>query len=96
MSDGTQVVDLTTARKNLSRIVDEVFLEGTSVVIAKRNIPLAKLVGVSNKANSKKVSKKKKKIDDSLFGIWKGRGKSTLELTEELRKKAWRGRDYGS
>jgi antitoxin (DNA-binding transcriptional repressor) of toxin-antitoxin stability system len=47
--NGLTTVDLTTARKNLSQLVHQIYMQDTSVVIAKHNIPLVKIVKVDVK-----------------------------------------------
>jgi len=40
----TQTVDVSTARKNFSKLIDQVYLQDKSVMITKWNIPVAQIV----------------------------------------------------
>lgn len=79
-------VDISTARKELSRIFDHVFFDKKTYVIMKRNIPLVKITKVEEESTK---SIKTKRVDRALFGIWKNKkGKATI-IADSLRRKSW-------
>lgn len=79
------VIDISSARKSFSKIVDSVFLSGQTYLITKRNIPVAKITTLDH-FPSLAV---KKTVDLSLFGIIKNK-KNAVVLASDLRKKAWK------
>jgi len=81
-----QTIDVSQARKELSSLMEAVYFEKQNFVLARRGIPMVRLVPV-DKLEGKKTSKKK--IDTPLFGIWKSDKKSTPFLAKKLREKAW-------
>lgn len=83
----TPTVNLSTARKNLSKILDEVFIKDKTYIITKGSIPVVKLVKVN--MDSIKKSERKRKVDTRLFGYWKSDKRSSIKIEKELRLKAW-------
>lgn len=81
-------IDISTARKTLSQIINNVFLSGENYIITKRNIPLAKVVKVDLEKESPYF--KEKKLDLSLFGVIKDNKKTPVQISNTLRKKVWR------
>lgn len=79
------LIDTTTARKNFSKIIENVFLRNESYVITKRNIPLVKIV----KVEDNKYFVKEKEIDLSLFGVFKRKKTSAVDIARQLRQKNW-------
>lgn len=80
-------IDLTSAREDLSNLVDEVFLdENRAYVVYKRKIPLAMLVKFKPEVGIRRMDRGK--IDMSLFGIWKGKKRS--EIMASIKSKAWK------
>lgn len=79
-------VDISTARREFSRILDKVFFDRQIYVIMKRNIPIVKMI----KADETMVKTiKTKLLDTSLFGIWKDKKAKTTTIAYNLRKKSW-------
>ena len=78
-------IDISTARKTFSKIVDNVFLSGQTYFITKRNIPVAKIT----KIDLTSTLEKNRSIDTTLFGILKSK-KSAVVMASILRKKAWK------
>lgn len=78
-------VDISTARRTFSKIVDNVFLSGQTYFITKRNIPVAKITKIDFTA----TLVKERSVDMSLFGILKSK-KSAVSIASNLRKKVWR------
>ena len=75
-------LDISTARKKISQIIDNVYFSGETYLITKRNIPLAKISKI--KANEELTGKKT--LDLKLFGILKDK-KSSVKIASSLRKK---------
>lgn len=81
------MIDISSARKNLSKIVDQVYLDDRSFVIAKRNIPIVKIVKF--KLTEEKTLPVKKTLDLSLFGLLAGKKQGSVALAKDLRVKTW-------
>lgn len=79
-------VDISTARKELSRIFDKVFFDRQIYVVMKRNIPIVKIIK-ADEAVAKTI--KTKLVDTSLFGIWKDKKEKTTTIAYNLRRKSW-------
>lgn len=80
------IIGISTARKQLSKIVDSVYLEDREYIIIKGNIPLARISKVDIGKTTRAV--RKKDLDTSLFGILNSK-KDSITLAKELRIKAW-------
>lgn len=78
-------IDISTARRTFSKIVDNVFLSGQTYFITKRNIPVVKIT----KIDLTPPLEKNRSIDTFLFGILKSK-KSALAVASNLRKKVWK------
>lgn len=78
-------IDISTARKTISKIVDNVFLSNQTYLITKRNIPVAKI----SRIDLKPVLDKSRFVDLSLFGVLKSK-KSAVAIASKLRKKLWK------
>ncbi len=83
-------VSFTHARKNLSNILNDVYLNGQEYVVTKRDIPLAVIQKVEGKKSKKD---KERKLDLSAFGIWEDDKRSTLTIEKDLKKIAWKGKN---
>lgn len=80
-----KTIDISSARANLSTLVDDSYKTGKSFVITKRNIPVAKIVGLRDRGESERKSRE---IDLTLYGIMQD-SRSTIEIADDLRQKAW-------
>ncbi|OGK08690.1 hypothetical protein A2767_01315 [Candidatus Roizmanbacteria bacterium RIFCSPHIGHO2_01_FULL_35_10] len=80
-------VDISEARKNLSKLVDKAYLTGEIFILLKRNIPLVKISRVDTDVIA---AKEEKKIDLSLFGVFRDKRSSAVSIASNLRKKSWK------
>ncbi|MBU1110286.1 hypothetical protein KKB83_01570 [Patescibacteria group bacterium] len=81
------IVDISSVRKELSKLVDSVYFNNKSFIIAKRNIPVAKVVKFY--PAKEKVLPGKKKLNLSLFGLLKNERKTAAALAADYRKTSW-------
>lgn len=88
-----QTLNITEARKRLPELVKKVYLDSKSFTITKGGIPIAKITkaGTSTKKNKYTAREREKAIKEAA-GIWKNRwkGKTTEEVVQIIRKRAWR------
>jgi antitoxin (DNA-binding transcriptional repressor) of toxin-antitoxin stability system len=91
-----QTINITEARKRLPELVKKAYMDSKSFTITKGGIEMAKIV----KAEEKTVNLKKKKFDikkaiqeaKKIKGIWNDpewKDKSSVEIVNYLRNKAW-------
>lgn len=84
----TTAIDLTRAREDLSRLVDDVYLnKNKAYIVYKRKIPLAMLVKFEDRV-AVVANEVERKVDAGLFGIWKG--KKNSNIMSNIKKKAWK------
>lgn len=81
-----QVIDVSQARKDLSKLMNAAFFEQQNFILTRRGIPMAQLMPIIKSKNKKAT---KKNINTALFGIWKSRKQKTATLAKKLRKMAW-------
>lgn len=83
-------VSVSYARQNFPQLVNRAYA-GEEFLVVKNNIPVV-TIQKSVQINS---DRSKKRALSSVFGLWKDRpdmkGKTTIEIADELRKKAWYG-----
>lgn len=84
------IVDVSSARQNLSKLIDSVYLNGETVVIAKRNIPLVKIIRVDQAKDVPLIEPKS--LDLSLFGILKNKKQSAIAIANQIRNESWRAK----
>lgn len=84
------IVDVSSARQNLSKLIDSVYLGGETVVIAKRNIPLVKIIKVDQLKDM--LSTEPKSLDLSLFGILKNKKRNAIAIANQIRNDSWRAK----
>ncbi|OGK39545.1 hypothetical protein A3F34_02455 [Candidatus Roizmanbacteria bacterium RIFCSPHIGHO2_12_FULL_44_10] len=84
-----KTVNVSTARKNFSKLIDSVFVRDASYVIVKNSIPVARIEPVNylEKSNSSRG----KKLDHSLYGILKNDRRTTSQIVKDWKRKAWLG-----
>jgi prevent-host-death family protein len=91
-----QTITVKETRDNLSEIIDQAYIGKKSFLITKFGKPKAMILPVRPVKKAKKINKKDKEgIFKSVFGIWKDRwptDKSSVEIVEELRQKAYKSR----
>lgn len=75
-------------RRNQSSILNEVYLNDITYIVLKNNIPIVQLTKFETSMKKVETKIKTKKLDLSLFGIWKNDKRSTLAIEKELKKKA--------
>ena len=88
-----QTLGITEARKRLPELVNKAYLSSKSFTITKGGIPMAKIIKVNKITEKKKYTNKEvEKAINELAGMWKSRwkGKTTEEVVEIIRRKAWR------
>lgn len=96
-----QTISITEARKRLPELVKKAFLGSKSFIITKGGIPMAKITKADKTAKKRKFSAKERKkavekaikMASKIDGIWndkKWKDKSSVEIVNYLRKKAWR------
>jgi antitoxin (DNA-binding transcriptional repressor) of toxin-antitoxin stability system len=84
-SQNVTTIDFSTARGNLSQIINNVYLNREAVVITKRNIPLVRII---KEEESFPIANKT--LKSPLFGIWKNDKRSAVTIANELKRKSWK------
>ncbi|OGM20705.1 hypothetical protein A2714_03415 [Candidatus Woesebacteria bacterium RIFCSPHIGHO2_01_FULL_38_9] len=89
-------LSITEARKRLPELVNKVYLNSKSFTITKGGIEMAKIVRADESSittrNKKKNIQKALKLARSIKWIWddkKWKNKSSVEIANYLREKAW-------
>lgn len=89
-----QSIGITKAREKLPDLMEDVYFKSKSFLITRRGIPMAKLTAVQNNKSDKPkyTAEQRRKAIEEFSGIWKNKwkGKSSREVLEIIRKKAWR------
>ncbi|MBI4067557.1 hypothetical protein HY407_04185 [Candidatus Gottesmanbacteria bacterium] len=85
-----QKIDVSKARIELPKIMDEAYFEDQQFILLRRGIPMAAIVGIKNIMNNKVIKTSQKKEITRLFGIWKKKKASTTQIANNLREKAWK------
>ncbi len=85
-----QKIDVSKARTELPKIMEEAYFEDQQFILLRRGIPMAAIVGINKIMNNKLAKTSKKKEITRLFGIWKKKRESTIEIANNLREKAWK------
>lgn len=80
-------IDVSTARRDFSKILDDVFINDSQYVITKHGLPVALL---SRESPDGLLLEDRKHIDLQLFGTLKEAKKSSVEIAGALRKKSWK------
>lgn len=81
-------LNISDARQNLSKLLENIYFQGEEVLITKNNIPLVKITAIGKAA---KLAKERKIIPQA-FGIWKDMKDDTVKIAQDLRKDSWVGR----
>lgn len=81
-------LNISGARQNLSKLLENIYFQGEDVLITKNNIPLVRITAISR--TGKQI--KERKIIPQAFGIWKDIKGDTVKIAQELRKASWVGK----
>lgn len=81
-------LNISDARQNLSKLLENIYFQGEEVLITKNNIPLVKITAIGK---SEKLVKERK-IVPGAFGMWKTLKDDTVKIAQELRKESWVGK----
>ncbi len=88
-----QTITATEARKKLPDLIKKTYFESESFLITKGGVPMAEVRKPKKSEKERKYTlKEREKAINELAGMWKNRwkGKTTEEVVEIIRKKAWR------
>lgn len=81
-------LNISDARQNFSKVLENIYFQGEEVLITKNNIPLVKITAIGKTA---KLAKERKIIAQA-FGIWKDIKGNTADIARQLRKESWVGK----
>lgn len=85
-----QKIDVSKARNELSTLMEKVYFDGQKFILLRWGIPMTVMTKITEaKEMIKPSSAVRVRKVTGLFGIWKKRKGSTLELADYLRRKAW-------
>lgn len=92
----TTQIDISTARKQLARLVNVSYMQGESFILTKRNIPVAKIVPLEPEDTMHTTQTIQ--LDTELFGILKNdarfpQEKTSADIAKSLRDGSWRGEE---
>lgn len=93
-----KIINISQARENLPKLINDVFLESKSYLITKRGIPMVKIIKVDKlrpqrKIKSRKNKEKVIKLIRKIKGVWnenKWKNKSSVEIVNFLRERSQR------
>lgn len=87
------VMNISQAREKLPELMNEVYFNSKTFIITRRGIPMVKLTTANENKSKRTKSTKSARVMavEKVFGMWAGRWatKSTIEISQLLRKKAW-------
>lgn len=84
-----QNIDVSKARSELPKIMEKAYFENQKFILMRRGIPMAAVVGIDNLKSSTSTKTSRKKEITRLFGVWKKKKESTIQIANTLREKAW-------